>query len=152
MYKETPDFRPGPCSLVNYVVSFTVPTPRQHGQVTNTTPLHTITSLNNSSVRFRAFVAGELPRELKEELTENIKFRINETAHRLTDLPSEPKWKGNVFSSTLRLDLRGLVFGDGEPSDYHVWKQFPFDAPDVNLRIEMTSLTVKDFKTFKARP
>jgi hypothetical protein len=41
------------------------------------------------------------------------------------------------------------VFGDGEPSDYHVWKQFPFDAPDVNLRIEMTSLTVKNFPAFR---
>ena len=46
--------------------------------------------------------------------------------------------------------LRGLQFGDGEPEDYHVWRQFPFDAPDLNLRIEMTSLTVKNFKAFKA--
>jgi hypothetical protein len=43
-------------------------------------------------------------------LTENIKFRINETAHRLTDLPSEPKWKGNVFFCTLRLDLRAGAY------------------------------------------
>ena len=56
---------------------------------------------------------GELPREMKDELTENIKFRINENEHRLTG--SEPKWIGNVFFSTVRFDLRSLVFGDGEP-------------------------------------
>jgi hypothetical protein len=61
-------FRPGPCSIINYVVSFNVPLPREHDQVTNTTPLHEITSLNSSSVGLRTFVAGELPRELKEEL------------------------------------------------------------------------------------
>jgi hypothetical protein len=44
---------------------------------------------------------------MKDELTENIKFRINETEHRLADLVAEPKWKGNIFFSTLRLDLRG---------------------------------------------
>jgi hypothetical protein len=29
-----------------------------------------------------------------------------------------------------------------------VWKEFPFDSPDLNLRIEMTSVTIKEFAPF----
>ena len=30
-----------------------------------------------------------------------------------------------------------------------MWKEFPFDCPEINLRIEMTSVTIKSFKPFK---
>jgi len=99
---------------------------------------------------------GELPKDVKDYLADNLKIRINEDELLLADLRGEPKWKKNIFFTTLRINLKDLVFS-GEDEDYSVWEQFPFDAPEVNLRIEMTSVTVrgdnvhKDFKGYKVR-
>ena len=92
---------------------------------------------------------GDLPQEVKEELVKNIKFRINESEYQLSEIVSEPKWKGSLFVTTLRMDFDRLHFVDAGEENYDVWKDFPFDTPHVHLRIEMTSLTLSKFAPLK---
>ena len=92
---------------------------------------------------------GDLPKELKDELVSQIKFRVNDTEYKLSEQTAEPKWKKNVFVTTLRIDFDHLHFTDAGVENYEVWKEFPFDSPHIHVRFEMTSLSVTRFAPLK---
>ena len=96
---------------------------------------------------------------LRKECLEKILLRVNDVPKpEATDLDSRDTnlaWKGDLAMITSRINLEKHLFTSSDKEKgYGQWGRFPFDHPEIFIKIEMSGHTIgvsEFFKGFKVR-
>ena len=102
-----------------------------------------------------------IDKALRDECLEKILLRVNDVPKpEATDLDSRDTnlaWKGDLAMITSRINLEKHLFTSSDKEKgYGQWGRFPFDHPEIFIKIEMSGHTISVpgqdfFKGFKVR-
>lgn len=92
---------------------------------------------------------------LRDECLDKMLLRFNDVPMHLDPTTTNISWKGDLAMLTSRINLVDHLFTSSDKEKgYGQWGKFPFDHPEIFIRIELSGHTVKQegvFKGYKVR-